>query len=52
MFDFMKNIFYIQNFLIFLSETSLGWFGGEWNGNVTLAIMLTQRSLPESNGTI
>ncbi len=36
----------------FWSETSLGWFGGEWNGNITLAITLTQRSLLESNGTI
>ncbi len=24
----------------FWSETSLGWFGGEWNGNVKLAVML------------
>ncbi len=24
----------------FWSETSLGWFGGEWNGNVILAITL------------
>ncbi len=36
----------------FWNETSLGWFGGEWNGNVALTIMFTQRSLPESNGTI
>ncbi len=35
----------------FWSETSLGWFGGEWNGNVTLAITLTQGSLPQSNST-
>ncbi len=37
---------------IFWSETSLGWFGGERNGNVKLAIALTQRSLPESNSII
>ncbi len=36
----------------FWSETSLGWFGGEWNGNVMLAIKYTHCSLPESNGTI
>ncbi len=25
-------------FLFFWSETSLGWFGGQWNGNITLAV--------------
>ncbi len=39
-------------FFFFLSETSLGSFAGEWNGNVTSAITLTQRSLLKDNGTI
>ncbi len=33
--------------IVFWSETSLRWFGGKWNGNITLAITLTQRSLPK-----
>ncbi len=38
--------------LFFWSETFLGWFSGERNGNITLAVTLTPRSLPKSNGTI
>ncbi len=40
------------NLCSFWSETSLSWFGGEWNGYVMLAITLTQHSLPKSNGTV
>ncbi len=47
---FSKYLFI--NFTIFRSETSLGWFVGEWNGYVTLAGTLTQRSLPKSNDTL
>ncbi len=43
------DISLLRNSCSFWSEVSSGWFGGEWNGNVTLAIMLTQRSIPESN---
>ncbi len=49
--SFVKNFFWdLKKY--FWSETSLGWFGVEWNENVTLVVTLTRYSLPESNGAV